>query len=154
MLSLLGLRKGKGNANTSFVPTFSSIIHCYISTKLVLLETHVSPSTSKCICMKVPSTSILGRMVRKCLLSNYEWFSVPVFIVRGFSGGSVGKESTCNAGDLGLISGFGRSPREGNGSPLKYSCLRNPINRGAWWAKFHGLPIVGCNLVTKPHRHL
>ena len=104
--------------------------------------------------MKVPSTSILGRMVRKCLLSNYEWFSVPVFIVRGFSGGSVGKESTCNAGDLGLISGFGRSPREGNGSPLKYSCLRNPINRGAWWAKFHGLPIVGCNLVTKHQQHL
>jgi len=41
----------------------------------------------------------------------------------GFSGGSNGKESTCNAGDLGLIPGLGRSPGEGNGYPLQYSCL-------------------------------
>jgi len=47
--------------------------------------------------------------------------------------GSVRKESTCNAGDLGEILGFGRSPGEGNGNPLQYSCLRNPMDRGAWW---------------------
>ena len=50
----------------------------------------------------------------------------------GFPGGSDGKASVCNAGDLGLIPGLGRSPREGNGSPLQYSCLENPMNRGAW----------------------
>ena len=44
----------------------------------------------------------------------------------GFPGGSDGKESTCNAGDLGLIPGLGRSPGEGNGNPLQYSCLENP----------------------------
>ena len=42
------------------------------------------------------------------------------------------KESACNAGDLGLIPGSGRSPGEGNGNPLQYSCLENPIDRGAW----------------------
>ena len=55
----------------------------------------------------------------------------------GFPGGSVGKESTCNAGDLGLISGSGRSPGEQNGNPLQYSCLENSTDRGAWWATAH-----------------
>ena len=50
----------------------------------------------------------------------------------GFPGGSEGKVSACNAGELGLISGSGRSPREGNGNPLQYSCLENPIDREAW----------------------
>ena len=45
---------------------------------------------------------------------------------------SVGKESACNAGDLGLIPGLGRCPGEGNGNSLQYSCLENPIDRGAW----------------------
>ena len=50
----------------------------------------------------------------------------------GFPCGSAGKESACNAGDLGLIPGLGRSPGEGNGNPLQYSCLGNPMDRGAW----------------------
>ena len=49
-------------------------------------------------------------------------------------GGSDGKESTCNAGDPGLIPGSGTSPGGGNGNPLQYSCLENPRDRGAWWA--------------------
>ena len=56
-----------------------------------------------------------------------------------FSGGSDGKESACNAGDSGLILGSGRSPGEGNGSPLQYSCPENSIDRGAWWAIVHGI---------------
>ena len=48
-----------------------------------------------------------------------------------FSSGSDGKEFACNAGDLGLIPGSGRSPGEGNESPLQYSCLENPMDRGA-----------------------
>ena len=50
----------------------------------------------------------------------------------GFPGGSDGKESACNAQDLGLIPGSGRSPGEGNGNPLQYSCLENPMDGGAW----------------------
>ena len=50
----------------------------------------------------------------------------------GFPGGSVGKESTCDAGDVGLIPESGRSPGEGNGHPLQYSCLENPRDTGAW----------------------
>ena len=52
----------------------------------------------------------------------------------GFPGGSEVKASACNAGDLGSIPGSGRSPREGNGNPLQYSCLENPMDGGAWWA--------------------
>ena len=55
-------------------------------------------------------------------------------------GGSDGKESTFSAGDLGLIPRSGRSPREGNGYPLQYSCPENPMDRGAWWATVHGVP--------------
>ena len=54
-----------------------------------------------------------------------------------FPDGSVGKESTCNTGDIGcmsLIPGLGRSPAEGNGNPLQY-CLETPMDRGAWWAR-------------------
>ena len=52
----------------------------------------------------------------------------------GFHGGSDGKESAHSVGDLSLIPGLGRSPGEGNGNPLQYSCLENPMDRGAWWA--------------------
>ena len=54
-------------------------------------------------------------------------------------GGSEDKASACNAGDLGSIPGLGRSPGEGNGNPLQYSCLENPMDRGAWWATVHGV---------------
>ena len=57
----------------------------------------------------------------------------------GLSGGSDGKESACNVGDLGSIPGSGRSLGRGNGNPLQYSCLENPMDRGAWWATIHGV---------------
>ena len=59
------------------------------------------------------------------------------------------KELACNAGDTGSIPGSGRSPREGNGNPLQYSCLGNPMDRGAWRATIMGLQRVRHNLVTK-----
>ena len=62
---------------------------------------------------------------------------------------SVGKQSACNAGDLGLIPGLGRSPGEGNCNPLQYSCLENPMDRGARQATVHGVPRVGHDLVTQ-----
>ena len=57
----------------------------------------------------------------------------------GFPSGSDGKESACNAGDLDSISGSERSPGEGNGYPLQYSCMEKSMNRGAWWAIAHGV---------------
>ena len=57
----------------------------------------------------------------------------------GFPPGSDGKESACNAGDLCSIPGSGRSPGEGNGNLLQDSCLKNSMDRGAWWATVHGI---------------
>ena len=54
-------------------------------------------------------------------------------------GGSDGKESTCNAVDLGSILGLESSPGDGNGNLLQYSCLENLIDRGAWWSTVHGV---------------
>ena len=57
----------------------------------------------------------------------------------GFPRWCSGKESACQAGDVGLIGGSGRSPGEKHGNPLQYSCLENSMDRGAWWAKVHGV---------------
>ena len=59
------------------------------------------------------------------------------FLMDFFPGGSDAKESACNAGDPGSIPESGRSAREGNGNPLQYSLLRNPMERGTWWAIVH-----------------
>ena len=56
----------------------------------------------------------------------------------GFPGGSEVTASAWNVGDPGSIPGLGRSPGEGTGNPLQYSCLENPMDRGAWWATVHG----------------
>ena len=65
-----------------------------------------------------------------------------------WSGGMVVKNPPAN-GDLGSIPGSGRSPGEGNGNPLQYSCLENPMDRGAWWATVHG----ASELDTTKHAH-
>ena len=57
----------------------------------------------------------------------------------GFRGGSDGKVSACNAEDPGSVPGLGRFPGEGNGNPLRYSYLKNSVNRGAWWATIHAV---------------
>ena len=68
----------------------------------------------------------------------------------GFPDDSHGKESACSAGDLGSIPGSGRPPGKGNGDPLQYSCLGNPMDRGAWWATVHGVARVRLDLATGP----
>ena len=65
-----------------------------------------------------------------------------------FPNSSVGQETFCNAGDSGLIPGLGRSPEEGNGNPLQYSCLENPMDGGAWWVTVHGSQRVRHDWVT------
>ena len=56
----------------------------------------------------------------------------------GFPGSSDGKEPACSAGDFGSTPGLRRSPEEGKGNPFQYSCLENPMERGAWWVIIHG----------------
>ena len=68
----------------------------------------------------------------------------------GFPVGSNGKESACNAGDQGSIPGLGRSPREGNGNPLQYSCLEISMDRGVWWATVYEEATESDKEVTTP----
>ena len=82
------------------------------------------------------------RVVYFCFFINYlkcNKFGRNIWLNIGFPGGSDGKESACNAGDLSLIPESGRSPPEGNGYPLPYSCLENSMDRGAWQAIVHGI---------------
>ena len=64
-------------------------------------------------------------------------------MIQCFPSGSAGKASVCNAGDMvgatSSIPGSGRAPGEGKGNPGRYSCLGNPMDRGAWWATVHGV---------------
>ena len=60
-------------------------------------------------------------------------------VIIDFPGGLVLKNQPTDAGHTGSIPGLGRSPREGNGNPLQYSCLENPMDGGAWWATVHGV---------------
>ena len=75
----------------------------------------------------------------KVLIKNKGFF----FIYKGFPRGAEVKMSACNVGDLGSFPGSGRSPGEGNGNPLQYYCLENPMDGGAWWATVHGSQRVG-----------
>ena len=68
-------------------------------------------------------------------------------------GGSDGKESACNAGDLGLIPGLGRSPREGKGYPLQYSRLENPKDGGAWKATYSPRGRKESDMIERLHFH-
>ena len=69
---------------------------------------------------------------------------------QGFSGESDGKRSTSNSGDTGLIPGSGKIPWRRKWQPHQYSCLENPMERGAWWDTVRGVRRVGHNLMTKP----
>ena len=77
-------------------------------------------------------------------------------ITLSFPGGSDGKESACNARDLGLIPGLGRSPGEGNGYPLECSCLENSNGRGAWQVTVYGITksptrLSNCHFLTNQY---
>ena len=69
----------------------------------------------------------------------------------GFPGDLEGKTSAHNAGDPGLIPGLGRSPGQGNGNSLQYSCLENSMDGGAWWAIVHGIAKSRTWLSNKMH---
>ena len=75
-------------------------------------------------------------------------------LLLGFPGSSDSKEPACNVEDPGLIPGSGRPPGEGNGNPLQYSCLENPMDRGAWWATVHGVAKSWAQLSDNTHTSL
>ena len=73
------------------------------------------------------------------------YFMHSINSVWGFPGGSDGKESACNVGDLGSITGLGRPTGERNGNPLQHSCLENPMDRGTWGLQSMGSQRGGCD---------
>ena len=83
-----------------------------------------------CVCSQCWRVSQRDTQKLRCLRSR---------MVSGLPGGSDGKAPVYNVGDPGSIPGSGRSPGEGTGNPLQYSCLENPMDRGAWWATVHGV---------------
>ena len=76
-------------------------------------------------------------------------------LIQRFPGGSDGKESACNVGNLGSIPGSGRFPGEGKGNPFQYSCLENSMDRGVWQATTHGVAKESdmTELLTHTHTH-
>ena len=103
-------------------------------------------SHSSILAWKIPWTkepdglqSMGLQIVRDNLVSEQEQHSILSFpfILWGFPGSSDGKVSACNVGNLGSIPGSGRSPGEGNGNPLQYPCLENPVDGGTWQATVH-----------------
>ena len=102
-------------------------------------------------CLLSPFFSVSGHWQTPFSLPLSSGLSSPLFLTQGFSirspsraeqllfimgfpGSSDGREPACNSEDPGSIPGLGRSPGEGQGNPLQYSCLENPMDRGAWWA--------------------
>ena len=91
--------------------------------------------------------------VAKSWTRQSNWAHTHIIVTIGFPGGSVVKKLPANAGDVGSIPGLGRCPGEVNGNPLQYSCLGNPMDRGAWWATVNGVAKIRLELVTKQHYH-
>ena len=96
---------------------------------------YIKEITSKVLLYSTGNSTQYSVMAYMRKEPNEEWD----FLYVSFPGGSDGKESACNEGDLGSIPGSKRSPEEGNGSPLKYSWLENSMDRGAWQAIVHGV---------------
>ena len=88
---------------------------------------------------KTPFVSCLHMPNLPHSLTHFSHSALSFVQSRGFPGGSEVKASASRAGDPGSNPGSGRSPGEGNGNPLQYSCLENPMDGGAWWATVHGV---------------
>ena len=100
-----------------------------------------------CVTIKTVLSILKSSYVAHKLITNFRQLYVSHV---GMNHSSAGQESACNAGHPGSIAGLGRSTGEGNGNPLQYSCLENPMDRGACQATVHGVTRVRQDLVTKP----
>ena len=133
---------------SNFLEEISSLSHSIVFLYFFALITEegslISPcySLALCIQMGISSpfsfafTSLLFSALCKASSDNHfaflHFFFLGIVMITDFPGGSDGKASVYNAGDPGLIPGLGRSAGEGNGNPLQYYCLENPMDRGAW----------------------
>ena len=94
------------------------------------------------VCLVIAGYSYLRKNVKISSMLKPHLGTIYLVLLRislGFPGGSAVKNPPANAGDTSSIPGSGRSPGEENGNPFQYSCLRNPMDRGAWWASVHGV---------------
>ena len=126
-----------GNGGASLIPEMIALLSC---NTVDIIYTAPAESWDPCQVF----------LVGKSLFYSKHVLSTSYINTLGFPHSPVGKESACHAGDLGLIPGSGWSPGKGNGNPLQYSCLENPMDRGAWQATIHGVARAGHDLVTKP----
>ena len=120
---------------SSFCPvcSFFAVGHCSVDKN----KKKKNPNHNSLFCLHMFLTYILSILsvfssFRRCLSIHYS-------LLKSFSGGSAGKNLPGNSGEAGSIPGWGRSPGEGSGYPLQYSCLGDLMERGAWWAKVHGV---------------
>ena len=111
------------------MPLIKASVGCFFSSEQVVAEETVF-LRSYCRSCTSPYLSYLMLLTTLCQLCFTEIRTSGLSV--GFPGGVEGKESACNAGDPGSVPGLGRFPGEGNGNPLQYSCLENPMDRGAW----------------------
>ena len=126
---------------------FIHIHTCEAIPAVRMMETPTSCKSCLCFCrlLSHPRQPLICHYIGFYILKMlFTWTETMLFwgglvSYQGFPGSSTGKESACNAGDLGLIPGLGRSPGEGNGHPLQYSGLENSMDRGAWQATAHGV---------------
>ena len=110
-----------------------------ITMQFVVHQVHIITKSAISTCLDTKSQCLkVGRNNQKRKMLDKK---VKVLVAQSCPtpGGSDNKESACNVGDPGLIPGWKRSPREGNGNPLQYSCLENPMDPGAWWTTVHGV---------------
>ena len=109
-----------------------------IQLKLNLVHAFLTSTSVK----KIIFRTLLMQLAKKCIIVPPQYltqnYQISASLV-GFPGGSVVKNLPANAGDAGSIPGSGSSPGEGHGNPLQYSCLENPMDRGAWWATVDGI---------------
>ena len=119
---------------------------------------NLEPNKIKSVTVSTVSPSICHEVMQPDAMIWVLWVLSfkPAFSLSSFTFGTsllaeMVKGSAYNVGDLGLIPGLGRSPGEGNGNPLQYSCLENPMDGGAWWATVHGSQRVGHDWETSLH---
>ena len=133
------------------------IVLCHAEKLSAFLSPQGPPRSHMPFCWPPPSFSLLLTPLQPpwaLLGSSNHTKHIPapgpfyLLLLLGFPSGSVGKESICQTGVMGSIPRSGRFPGEGNGNPLQYSCLRNPMDRGVWWATVHGVTKTGLGNYT------
>ena len=162
-----GPRAGRGESTHSvtskdllYSTGNSSLLHGSLDGREVQGEMDTCACMAESLCHSSETITIL--LISYTLIQNKRFFKNSVLrkswankinkmttMKKGFPGGSDGKEFACNAGDLGSIPGLGRSP--GHGNPLQYSCLENPMDRGAWWVTVHGVTELDTTEQLKTH---